>query len=182
MQQYIENNYKEIEEIDYEKFCRMAKKYPKMFSKYIQTEYGTPFDILNMTATGGTYAIELKSRKNKYSDCYIEMEKFTRLRNLWRERYVLPVYICFYENEVYMWLLNEVSNVKIYLNAVVKPMKDDEYECERIGLDFSEAIHMDLDGNILERPKNSTKSRRLPAYKDPEIMGTIINRYNWNRI
>lgn len=182
MQKYIENNYEDMEEMDYNKFCRIAKKYPKMFNKYIKTEYGTPFDILNMTETGGTYAIELKSRTKKFNDCYIEIEKFSRLRDLWRNRLVLPVYICFFDNDCYMWLLNEVKNANLYLSTKVKPMKDDEYECDRIGLDFSEAIHMDLDGNILERPTDTIKSRVLPAYKDPEIMDAQINKYNWYKL
>jgi hypothetical protein len=179
---YIEGKYLKEEEIDFKKFKKLADRYPKMFKKYRQTEYGVPFDILNLTYTGGTYAIELKSRKKKYNDCFIEWEKFSKLRELWRNNCVLPVYICFYEDETYMWLLNEVCGITPYLNTSISDREGGYYEVDRIGLKYSEAYRFDKDFNVTYRPNNINKSATLPKANDEELMDAQITKYNWKKI
>ena len=153
-----------------------------MFHKYRQTEYGVPFDILNLTNTGGTYAIELKSRRDKYRDCFIEWDKFSKLRELWRNNCVLPVYICFYEDETYMWLLNEVCAITPYLNASISDGEGGHYEGDRVGLQFSEAYRFDRDFNITYRPDNINKSSQLPKPNEPELVEGQITTFNWKNI
>ena len=176
---YIDGKYMKWEDVDFDKFKALAGKYPKMFSKYIQTEYGVPYDILNYTETGGTYAIELKSRNVKFDDCFIEWDKFSKLRELWRNRCVLPVYICFYDDETYMWLLNEVCSITPYLNATISDREGGFFEGDRVGLQFSEAYRFDRDFNITYRPDNINKATTAPKGTPPEEMERTVNKYNW---
>lgn len=181
MSEFKKMAYAKEEQYDMEMFERLAKKYPIMFNRYCQTEYGVPFDVFNMTQTGGTYAVELKSRGYKSEDCFIEMVKFARLRDLWREREILPVYICFYpiEQETYMWVLSEVKSVKPYLDIVVKDCSGEKKTADRFGLSFEDAIQFDKDFNIVRKPKYTGNA---PKYRDSEIMDNKITINNWNRI
>lgn len=183
--QYIENQYLEEEKIDFEKFEKIAKRFPKMFSNYKETEYGCPFDVISLTDTGGTYAIELKTRHKKYNNCFIEWDKFSRLRELWRNNKVLPIYICFYDDEAYMWVLPEVSAITTTLNVQIKPPKGEIYEADRVCLKFDEAYHFtNLNGDIQFTKPISPRYelKESPKYSDKSILETAITKYNYKKI
>ena len=154
---------------------RVAKKFKKTFTEIKPTEYGCFFDALARNHTGGTYALELKTRDYKSEDCYIEVMKLEKLRDLWRFSKILPIYIVFYPDEAYMWVLTETNNPVYHANVVVTQKDGYTYETDRFGLSFDEAIHMDLDGNVLSVPENIS-GKKVPEYKDPSVMEGKITR------
>ena len=168
------SNFSDYEAKGIELLKRIAEKHKKTFAVIKPTEYGCIFDALAMNHTGGTYALELKTRDYKSEDCYIEVIKYERLRDLWRFSKILPLYIVFYPEDCYMWVLTEANNPTFHPNVIVRQKDGYVYETDRFGLDFNDAIHMDLDGNVLYVPQ--IKIGKIPEYKDPSVMEEKITR------
>lgn len=192
MNEFIEGNHTKQEELDYKKFTDFAEHYKVMFNKHKETEYGTPFDALSLTESGGTYAVEIKTRYGEYDDYYIEFEKFAKMRELWRNKGYLPVYINFVEKNgtdknVYLWKLNEVQNVKPYLNVQIHPKKGEAYEGDRMGLYPNEAYKFTWNESkgkydITKPTAPLHKTDKMPVYNDTSILNNPITKYNYYKI
>ena len=183
MNEYIEGYHTDEEKLDYERFVEFAADFPVMFNIHRETAYGCPFDVLNRTATGGTYAIELKSRYKEYDDCYIEWDKFSKMRELWRNQHFLPVYINFYKDAVYLWKLNDIEKINVYLNVWIKPKKGEPYEGDRIGLNFNEAYKfIKKNGKYVCVYKPDNDSGVKPPYYDTTLMNQEITKYNYYKL
>lgn len=179
--EYIKDRFVNEENRDYNLFCEFARHYPDMFDTYVATEYGCPFDLLCRTVTGGTYCIELKYRNTKYDTCFIEWDKYTTLKKLWNYKKWLPVYICFFENEIYMWILSEVSKADIHLNIEITAPTGEKYLGDRIALYYDEAYRFVPEGKKLKVTKPKTKKNNiLPAYIDDIKNLTVTKKNYWN--
>lgn len=181
MEKYTEGLYEDYEENGFLKFEALAKKFPKWFSVVKKTGYGARYDALCANKTGGTMAVEIKTRGKQYEDAYIEMPKYSYLRELWFNNGVLPLYVVFYKDCTYMWNLAVTKPCNYYWGVEVSPKMGEPYRCDRFGLCFDDAVKFDLEGNIVSAPQKITKTAP-PVWKDPIIFDTEITKYNCGAI
>lgn len=160
MEGYKHGIFKSDEKKDSDYFKKFAET-AKRFSQFKETEYATFYDIIAWNLSGGTEAVELKTRgkgTDKFKDCFIEPEKFGDLKNLWLWYRTLPLYINFIGDwkNVYIWVLPQLQNT---LNFYPSVLIDGKWE-SRIGLRWDEAYHYVYDEDsgeyIIHKPKKGT--------------------------
>ena len=136
--EWLEGYFEKEEQIDLENWLRAE---PIIFNGKLQqsaeTKYGTCVDIVAQNIEGIYYNVELKTREPhcKYNTYFIELTKWTNMMTLWRNYGVIPLYVNFVGDEVYVWNLARIikaefkANIKIWKGDALRETVDD-----RIGL------------------------------------------------
>ena len=91
----------QCEDKDWAWFSKLAQDNPKTFGDVTRSPQGRVFDVCGKRNDGTKFMYELKGRKKKYSDCFIEMKKYLRLKQKQKEGYGKPIYVCFFKNGAY---------------------------------------------------------------------------------
>lgn len=119
--EWKEGYFEKEEQMDLENWLKAA---PLIFNGKLQqsakTEYGTCVDIVVQSKEGIYYSVELKTREmHDYGTYFIELGKWVNMLKLWRKYGVVPLYINFVGDTLYIWNLARITNAKFKPNITL---------------------------------------------------------------
>lgn len=133
--------YDKQEMVDIEKFKEFYNNstlLKKWFALTAETDSGWVYDGFAINNTGGTSCLEFKDRSPYFltkEDCFIEPKKYHNLMRLYRGYRIVPVYINFFGDVIYIWLLPTVKQYHVYENIPIRGEIVDRY-----GLPWADAF------------------------------------------
>ena len=161
------NRYLAQERKDWELFKKWQTRlehtiicYPQKYGSVADVRIVDPFSCREKVA-------EIKQRNvapETYPDCYIELTKWNNLMKLWRKEGIVSWYINFFDDDaidVYLWVLPEIKEAKVYLNVDVNGN-----EVDRLGLSWKDAYHYHWNGyKYIPTEAQKDRLRKVPVDK-----------------
>lgn len=124
------------------------------------TEYGTVCDVVSENETGGTIITEIKIRKYKGEDCFIEPDKLENLLKL-STKGIEAFYLNYVKGIYYLWVLATIPENRqtLHKGVKIKTVKTSENNkgykiVDRIGLQWEDAWAFNENGELIQKPKD----------------------------
>lgn len=142
----MSNFFNSSEEID-DKYFNILNNRMGWFKEMNRNHLMSEIDWMCINKTGSTTNCELKLRDNQinsFEDVYIEVGKYKKLIERYKNNDEIPLYINFFQNENYVaiWDLRKVNKMNYYPNARIYNKGKRKWETvERYGLFPRDAMY-----------------------------------------